>query len=411
MDAIKPPKIRESNIELCRIICMMMIITHHLVLHGGLLSTEGMYTNKMIGNLLYPGGKVGFDAFIAISAWFLAGSDFKAERFVKTYLQVIFYSIITTIAAAALGVGFSAFQIFGALLPLTGAVQGYAATYLAFYLLMPFLSMVTRRINDKQNLLLITILSVFVIGSRIIGPIATTEQFCYSRVTLFVYFYFLMVYIRKHPAKQLDNTALMLIVFVLSWGVILLYNMCSIIWPQGIPAFISYTISVVADEGGLLYMICGLSLFFFFKSIRIKPNKAINLLGSTTLAVLLIHDGHFFRGMTWTLLKTSEWYYSRYFILRTAACVAGIYLCCSAIELLRRNLIEKPLFRSAWIKQLCASFDKIALQPHDDTTQQYEGSSCDAGLYEDRIAELTRELDRKDKALAEIAARYALKED
>lgn len=348
MDAIKTPKIRESNIELCRIICMLLIIIHHLVWHGGLLRTEGMYTNKMIGNLLYPGGKVGFDAFIAISAWFLADSDFKAERFVKTYLQVIFYSIITTVAAAALGMGLSAFQIFGAFLPLTGAVQGYAATYLAFYLLMPFLSMVTRRINDNQNLLLITILSVFVIGSRII-------------------------------------------------------------WPQGIPVFISYTLSVVADEGGLLYMICGLSLFFFFKSIRIKPNKAINILGSTTLAVLLIHDGHFFRGMTWTLLKTSEWYYSEYFILRAVACAVGIYLFCSAIDLLRRNLIEKPLFRSAWIKQLCASFDNIALQPHDDTTQQYEGSKCDADVYEDRIAELTRELDRKDKALAEIAARYALK--
>lgn len=40
----------------------------------------------MIGKLLYPGEMVGFDAFIAISAWFLAGSDFKAERFVKTYL-------------------------------------------------------------------------------------------------------------------------------------------------------------------------------------------------------------------------------------------------------------------------------------------------------------------------------------
>lgn len=57
---------RKSNIELLRIITMLMIVAHHYVAHGIMMATEesmayvdwvnGSYINKIISCLLYPGG-------------------------------------------------------------------------------------------------------------------------------------------------------------------------------------------------------------------------------------------------------------------------------------------------------------------------------------------------------------------
>ena len=42
---------RDSNIELLRILCMMMIVAHHLFLHGGIFE----HSNVNIENLLWGG--------------------------------------------------------------------------------------------------------------------------------------------------------------------------------------------------------------------------------------------------------------------------------------------------------------------------------------------------------------------
>lgn len=46
-------KQRNSNLELYRIICMLMILAHHYVVNSGLLSSEGLLTKDypLTGNL------------------------------------------------------------------------------------------------------------------------------------------------------------------------------------------------------------------------------------------------------------------------------------------------------------------------------------------------------------------------
>lgn len=50
-------KERKSNIELCRIICMLLIIAHHCVVHGGAINIDTCI-NKYIALFLLPGGKI-----------------------------------------------------------------------------------------------------------------------------------------------------------------------------------------------------------------------------------------------------------------------------------------------------------------------------------------------------------------
>lgn len=144
-------KFRDSNIEICRIICMLMIIGHHCVVHGGGMNMD-VCANKWIAYLIFPGGKICFDSFIAISTWFFVEQSFKTERFIKVWLEVLFYSVVTIAAAAMLGSQFTGIEWFSAFLPITGSVQGYPQVYLAFYLMLPLLTKISRGGgNDKKS--------------------------------------------------------------------------------------------------------------------------------------------------------------------------------------------------------------------------------------------------------------------
>lgn len=71
---------RETNIELCRIVSMVLIIMHHCATHGGGTNIDGSI-NKWIAYSFVPLGKICFNTFIAISMWFLVDSEFKFKKF------------------------------------------------------------------------------------------------------------------------------------------------------------------------------------------------------------------------------------------------------------------------------------------------------------------------------------------
>lgn len=349
-------KMRDSNIELCRIISMLMIICHHAVVHGGALSM-GQSRNLWIAYFFVPGGKICFDTFIAISCWFLVDQTFKANRFLKMWLETLFYSILTITAAALLGASFSKVEWISAFMPMTGGVQGYAQTYLVFYMFLPFLTMIAHGMTKKQNQFMLCVLSVCCFLFRFMSSLAWSEQSIYCRLILFIFIYFIMLYVKRYPLKCTENPLIMLSIFIIGWVFLYIYYYCSVSYPEW-AGWKWFTI-FVCDEGGILFLVTGLALFFFFNGIHIKSVKAINLLGSTTFAVILIHDGHFFRNWTWYLFKTNEWYYDRFFCVRIVVCAIVIYLICTAIDIIRKYCLEKPLFNVQWMRLICNKIDCI----------------------------------------------------
>lgn len=400
---------------------MLMIIMHHCVTHGGGCAME-ICTNKWIAYAIYPGGKICFDTFIAISAWFLVDGRFKAERFVKGWLEVLFYSVLTTAAAFFLGSQLSGVELFSAFLPMTGGVQGYAQTYLAFYLLVPLLSKVSTNMTSNENKYVIFVLSIFVFLSRYIGSIVWSEQSVYSRLGLFIFIYFVMLYLKRNPVKILYNPAAMILIFIICWAAISGISIGTVLHPEW--DMWKYITPLIMDEGGLLNLIGGLTFFFFFNSIKMPSVRFINYIGGTTFAVILIHDGHFFRAWTWHFAKSAEWLYSNKYILLVPLCAMCIYAVCAGIDLLRKAVLEKPLFNSKWMQVLCQSIDKIAVSVPVNDVQYCDTSGITDEKKANEISDnhtddsygrdleiLSNELRRNDRALAEIVTRYVLNED
>lgn len=82
-------KQRSSNLELYRIICMLMIVAHHYVVNSGLTSADGPlltdYTssNSIFLSLFGAWGKTGINCFLMITGYFMCASKITTRKFVK----------------------------------------------------------------------------------------------------------------------------------------------------------------------------------------------------------------------------------------------------------------------------------------------------------------------------------------
>ena len=114
------------------------------------------------------------------------------------------------------------------------------------------------------------------------------------------------------------------------------------------------------NESSLLYIVGGVSLFFFFKNLKIPKSKVINFIAKPTFGVLLIHDHNFFRYPFWSnIVHTADWYTTAWFPLIVLGVSAATFIGCGAIELLRAYLLERPMFRIGAIDRFCKKIDVV----------------------------------------------------
>lgn len=349
-------KERKSNIELCRIICMALIIAHHCVVHGGAVNMD-ICTNKYIALFLLPGGKICFVAFLAISTWFLVGQSFKAERFFKIWFQVLFYSIFFTGIAFILGTKLTVPNWFSVLFPIIGNSHGFAATYLAFYLLIPFLNIITNKITKKQLQWLILLLIYFQVISKIIGTVGGYYAPIRSELLLFILCYYITVYIKKYPITFLEKQLILFLIVLGIWLSAFIICYIAIIRFTG-NEIISFFTVLCSDESSILYLIGGYALFFLFKNIKVPKCDIINRIAHYVFGILLFHDHNFFRIVLWSdVFHTQNWYYSSYFILIIILCTIIIFTCGLIVDYIREKCIEPIFFRLNIIKKLVTKMD------------------------------------------------------
>ena len=356
---------RDSNIELCRIICMLMIVAHHCVLHGGAFDMEGMSTNRILSLFLIPGGKLCFDCFLAISCWFLVDQKFRTKRFLKVWFMNLFYSVVFTGVACLFGKAVSFKNWLSVFLPITGNSHGFAATYLAFYLLLPFLTMVSQKLKKKQARWLWILLLYLEVGSQLIGCFNQYYQPFASEILLFVLCYFTALNLKKWPLKITENKKWMLFIFCAIWVALFMVRFQYV--QNGDNAVLAYIMNTMCDESSISNLVGGFALFFFFKDLKVKKMPMINFLATGTFGVLLIHDHNFFRSVLWKdILKTDLWYGSSKFVIYVGVYVILVFAVCFAIDKMRFYLLEERIFKSAKVKEFCEKCDRALIGVKDE---------------------------------------------
>ena len=110
---------------------------------------------------------------------------------------------------------------------------------------------------------------------------------------------------------------------------------------------------MVGESPLILPLLTAIIFFIIFKKMKLNYIPIINIMGSSTFGVLLIHaNSDAMRNFLWKdLLKNCDIYYSCFMIIHAIVSVLCIFIFCIIIDKLRLVIIE-PYLMSFWDKNL-----------------------------------------------------------
>lgn len=345
---------RQSNIELLRIVLMILVIAHHYVVNSGVMEcftygtlSANMYYLQCFGAF----GKIAINCFVLITGYFMINSKWSLKKWLMLYLEVKFYTLLIYLIFVASG--YQSFNYHECLetvfSTLFGVGKVYAETFLALYLLIPFINILVNNMGKKQYLMLLgllfVLLTIIPTFSVFISVLRTSND-TWNYLIWMVFLYLIGAFIRKNE-HFLDNrftkklTLLFLAVnLILIFGWIALYD----VWASKHDITNGYWF--INNANKLLALTCAVAIFYVFKNIRIKHSRFINTVSATTFGVFLIHSsGDSMRALLWgDLINCVGHYNDRYIVLYSIFSVTAVFAVCSLIDLARIKLLEKPLF-------------------------------------------------------------------
>ena len=375
---------RHSNIELLRIVSMMLIILFHFSVHGPWPEDGVLATDVAVGVLAF-GGKLGVNCFVLITGYFMTRSSVRVVSVLRVVCETWFYSwgllILFAVASPEL---VTQTRLEKAVLPLVAGEYWFMTNFVALMVLSPFLNLLFDRLDrrGKSRLAAIGFVMISVL------PTLTTFNPLGSDLLWFFYLYLLGGWIRElmegaedadAPASAattrggahgttasrdagaaradgasgalawLDPARLTLRIggvptaaagVLVSWAAIAAIccaqawfgfdrvNAQYPVWQYMIPTFLASAGMLVA-----------------FARLAMAPSRAINNLAKCALGVYLIHDNPFVRAWLWP-------HFAAVYALGPAAIIGAsllaavvVYAAGACVDSLRIAAVERPLFR------------------------------------------------------------------
>lgn len=343
---------RSSNLELYRILVMFTIVAHHYVVNSGIMDViehEPIALRSIYFLLFGAWGKVGINCFVLITGYFMCRSKITLEKFLKLLFEVMFYKVL--IHGIFMVTGYeavSAKNLFYMFSPIVSVKDGFVPCFLLFYLCIPFLNIMVHSMTQRQHqYLLCLLLGIYTgLGTLLSGRFST------NYVTWFCILYFLSSYIRLYqPLPEVRWGYVVGGVFSLSVASIVVIQWLSDMRGKTYPQYY-----LVNDSYKILAVVLGVSLFMWFKDMKIPQSIWINRIAQSCFGVLLIHaNSDAMRQWLWKdVLNVAGQYETDTFILNSILSVLAIYIVCTIIDQLRIVLIEKPFFN--WFRKLKFSY-------------------------------------------------------
>lgn len=335
-------KERNSNLEILRIISMILIIAHHYSVHGCEAFETEYSLNRYIIGFLSLGGKFGISCFILISGYYMIYSKFTLRKYLKLLGEVWFYSVFiglmffsVLIPVEPIGLK-SVIKMF---VPIGYAQYGFVTNYIVLMVISPLLNLLMETLNkvSHKNIILFAVLFWSII------PSFTKAEYGFSDLCWYIILYITAGYIRKYVDESFNNSEKHLLVGCIAYGLLVLSNIVLIFIRHSLNnAFIIHDSRHFSVLNSPFVFVASIEIFIAFIKKVPYCNVRLNKAASATFGVYLIHDNPFLRPYLWqTILKTPEIYPSNFLIVHAVFSIFGIYIVCSFIDLLRQITIER----------------------------------------------------------------------
>lgn len=333
-------KRRNPAFELLRIISMLMIVSLHFFMHGGVLEATTLATWQDTLFHFFQGiFYVSVNQFILISGYFGIHSTTSGKLF-RYYTQILFYSLLTfSISFLCNRQTLSLQNLLYVFTPISSKVYWYASKYFLLLLLAPLLEVFQDRLSVSQHrytcMLLLAIFSLWpsVIFWQDIG-LGNGFDFFW-----FIVVYLLGAYFRKQstlPPKKSRHPACLAGIFLLSCLSMPLFRLFfyRIDLSVGFDFYYRYNSPPV-----VISSIC-FFLLFSGLSVPVRLQKPICLFAPLSFGVYLLHDSSFSKALLWEFvdaarfLTDSSWKTLVYMLLVSII----LFFAGSMAEAIRRRL-------------------------------------------------------------------------
>ena len=346
-------KKRQSNIELLRIIAILFIISFHYVYKSGYVLTDLNITSLTIKSFWFL-GELGVNLFVLITGYFLITGKFSFKKLIKLIVEVNFYYIFTLILTNLYqnNFAFENLKIFSGLknaflsfFSVTFNQYWFITSYILIYILFPYINKFLKTLSkDEHKKILIILIIIWSIIPTIFGIFNNNpESFLYfNRFIWMIILYMLGAYIRLYSINFFKNKSKKkaLVLSILSFitmilGIIVIYKFKDIFLKIGTkePAYFWRPNTVPM-------LILSVSMFELFLNLKIKNNKVMNDLASTTLGIYMLHDGPLASTLWKNIFKSLNCLNSKFAILYIVFHTLIIFAVGVIVDLIRQ-LVEK----------------------------------------------------------------------
>ena len=330
---------RRTNLELLRIVAMIMILFHNLTCHSSFVF-DGLSIGRLWINLISIGGGIGVSLFVLITGYFMIEKEkLKVSKLVKLWLQLLFYDVLIYLIFVIFKLtNFNIKDLIFRFMPITNREWWFASTYFVLILFTPLINVMLDRISKE------TYKKYLIIGFICFSIIPTfiNRGFESNNLIWFIYIYSVGAYIKiyendfKYRSSECIFCSMILILLTLVLKVLLDASHVSMLT--------NFSIRLYDLKSFALFAI-SLFIFIGFKNMKINDNAYINILAKATFGVYLIHDSNFIRPWLWNLINAGKYSNSWFIIVYSLIMVFLIYTICTVIELLRIKFIEEKYMK------------------------------------------------------------------
>ena len=277
-------KSRNSNIELLRILSMLIIMWTHLSLLPQLKETNYPFLSGLIANL----GGVGDNLFFGITAWFMCNEspNFRksCRRVWKLEQQLLFYALgLFAICTVLFFSGYPLFHSTGSwlhlgvvsVMPVLAGLWWYPTAYVVFVLICPWLNIGLKAIGRAGHGF------IAVLGVVMWGVLPYVAKGMDLSAFMFIYLYIPMAYLRWYRS-DLERSRLM--AWALTLGGLFVSSASYAVRKILIGSF-TYGV----DPWYLPSMCAALGIILLTTQARPRHSRVINAIAKSTLAVYLVH--------------------------------------------------------------------------------------------------------------------------
>lgn len=327
---------RKSEFELLKIILMLQVLTLHYLrraLEGTMVPGDNI--NYYLIRIIESFCIVAVNTFIVITGYFSYKKEkIKISKVVNLFCILIFYNVcIYGISLITKITTFSTESLIEFVKTCATGGAWFVINYIVLYLLIPYINLVIKNINQKQFATLIIIIVLFFsIWPTLIS--STTVRDGGYGITNFIMLYLIGAYISKYN-KNKRKAYVYLLVYVLM-------------------AIITYLISiniikihVFAFAYNSIFNIIGaVSLFLVFSKLKIS-SKIINAISKHIFGIYIIHVNSFIAVHIWKVLLNSDKYYaSNWFIISWLLSISITFIVCLLIDVIRGKIAEHTIYKA-----------------------------------------------------------------